>query len=378
LDVSPRDDIDYERLARYFSGECPAPEAAAIRAWIAADETRRHEIEQLRQAWEAAGGAELRGDLARGWEAISARMDDARAKPGSPPRSAPVLRLQPVQLQKASWFSASRTAAAIVIAVGIGAFAARHFGWGGRSAPPAPEMREVSTRRGQQANVYLSDGTRVVLGVESTLRFPMTFHTSRDVELDGEAYFEVAHDTSRSFAVHMQYGTARDLGTKFVVRAYRDNAKATVTVTEGAVVVTPAVPGQSRGDAGRPNDRTTPGATPAAPADSLVLGPLEAATVTADGDLSLVRGHRTDANVAWVSGRVVFDRMPVPEAIAQINRWYDADVRLGDPTLGRYTLSASLTTEPFPEAIRIIAAALDARVERRDSTFTLFRARPRN
>jgi transmembrane sensor len=107
---------------------------------------------------------------------------------------------------------------------------------------------------------------------------------------------------------------------------------------------------------------------------SLVLRAMDVASISADGQLSVTRGAKTGANLAWISGRVVFERMPVGEAVAQINRWYDADVRLGDSTLKRFELTATLTNEPFPRAIRIIAAALDARVERRDSTYTLFRA----
>jgi ferric-dicitrate binding protein FerR (iron transport regulator) len=238
-------------------------------------------------------------------------------------------------------------------------------------------MREVTTKRGQQANIYLSDGTRVVLGVASTLRFPTAFDTTRDVELDGEAYFEVAHDSARTFSVRMPYGTARDLGTKFAIRAYRDIARATVTVTEGSVLLTPNV---RRGNQpGAPDTRANGlGTVPSTAAvDSLVLSAMDIASVSADGQLSVRRGVLTDQNIAWVSGRLVFDQMPVREAVAQINRWYGADLRLGDSTLARFTLTAALTNEPFPQAMKVIAAALDARVELRDSTFTLYRTRAR-
>jgi ferric-dicitrate binding protein FerR (iron transport regulator) len=391
--MTPRvpDDLDYERLARYFAGECSAPEAAAIRAWIAADETRRRRVEQLHRGWEAAGETVLRGDLERGWAAIAAKLDDAADGPAPAPhtsrasRASHVFRLQPATAQSSPWLVGSRVAA-IVVAVALGAVTARQLGWRKPDASPAAQsavMREVTTRRGQQANVYLSDGTRVVLGVASTLRFPTAFVASRDVELDGEAYFEVAEDTTRSFAVHMRYGTARDLGTRFAVRAYGDVARATVTVTEGSVVLTPIARRENRlngAAASRIAERNADRANDIAAAanvDSLILRAMDVASVSADGQLSVTRGVKTDPNIAWVSGRVVFDQMPVPEAIAQINRWYDADVRLGDSTLARFTLTASLTNEPFPRAIEVIASALDARVVRRDSTFTLYRARAR-
>lgn len=370
--------MDYERLARYFAGECSPPEAAAIRAWIAADEPRQRRVEQLRRGWQAAGGIELRGDLERGWAAISAELNDVTDVPTPAPRASPVLRLQPAMPQRGSWFVGIRVAA-ILLAVALGAVAARELGWRKSTVHSPPLMREIATKRGQQANVYLSDGTRVVLGVASKLRFPTAFGSAREVELDGEAYFEIAPDATRSFLVHMPFGTARDLGTRFAVRAYRDIAAATVTVTEGSVVLTPGARRDSAPDsrgALRNSDRSTdlsnlPGV------DSLIIRAMDVGSVSADGRLSVMRGVATDANLAWMTGRLVFDQMPVNEAVDQINRWYDTDVRLGDSTLASFRLTATLTDEPLARAINIIAGALDARVERRDSTFTLFRARAR-
>ncbi|HTE44561.1 MAG TPA: FecR domain-containing protein, partial [Gemmatimonadaceae bacterium] len=294
--------------------------------------------------------------------AMSARMDE-RPHGQTTRRSSGdghMLRLRSATFAQRSRYFGSR-AAAIILAVALGAFAARQAGWRRSSAPRpvvhAAVMREVTTKRGQQANVYLSDGTLVVLGVGSTLRFPTAFDSSRDVELTGEAYFEVAHDTTRSFFVHTKYGTARDLGTKFGVRAYRDISAATVTVTEGSVLLMPNNLDDKR---------------------NLVLGARDVARVSADGRLSVLRNVRTDQNLAWVTGRLVFDRMPVGEAIAQINRWYDANVQLGDSTLAGFTLTASLSNEPFGRAIKIIAGALDARIERRHSTYTLFASRSRS
>ena len=359
--MTPRvpDEFDDEQLARFLAGECSPPEAAAIRAWIDADEDRRRRIALLRQGWTSAGGITPRGDVETAWAAMSAKMFDETAPIN---RQRPPLRLQVASPRRSAWRIATR-AAAIVAAIGLGAVTAREVGW--RKPAPIPaavsEMRVVSTKPGERANVYLSDGTQVVLGVASTLRFPTAFGSSRDVELDGEAYFEVAHDTSRVFAVHMRHGTARDLGTKFGVRAYRDIAAATVTVTEGAVSLTPAV------DTAR---RST--------ADSIVINAMDIGRVSVDGQLSVRRGVRTDGQLAWMSGQLGFDQMDVPEAIAQINRWYGVDVRLGDSTLSRFTLTAALTNEPFSRAIQIVASALDARIERRGATITLFSARKRS
>ncbi len=369
--MTPRvpDEFDDEQLARYLSGECTPPEEAAIRAWLDADVDRRRRIEVLRRGWTSVEGIQPRGDVDAGWAAMSAKMfDDVNVADRQVVR--PALRLQPIKARRAVAWRLTTRAAAILVAVGLGAFAARELGWRKPAATlpsaAAPEMRVVATKSGERANVYLSDGTQVTLGVGSTLRFPTAFTSSRDVELDGEAYFEVAHDTTRVFAVHMRHGTARDLGTKFGVRAYRDIAAATITVTEGAVMLTPAA-------SVRQSARVATADT-----DSVVLNARDIGRVSTDGRLSVLRNVRTDGQLAWMSGRLVFDQMPVAEAVAQINRWYDVDVTVGDASLAQFTLTASLTNEPFDRAIKIVAAALDARVERRGSRVTLFSTRDRS
>jgi ferric-dicitrate binding protein FerR (iron transport regulator) len=264
-----------------------------------------------------------------------------------------------------------RRAAAIVVAVGLGALAAREVGRGPSSdrlaAARDTVTRVVATRPGQQANVYLSDGTHVILGVASTLRFPTAFGRSRDVELDGEAFFEVAHEAARTFRVHTRYGLARDLGTKFDVRAYQNLPAATITVTEGSVVVTPnrrARHASARRGAGRLPAPLSP--------DSLIVVAAQVARASADGVLDVHADSAAGIRLAWMSGRLVFDQTPVGEAVDQLDRWYDADVELGDSTLAHLRLTASLGGEPFQRAIQVVARALDARVVRRDSTYILY------
>jgi ferric-dicitrate binding protein FerR (iron transport regulator) len=334
---------------------------------MAADPARERNVEQLRRVWEAADDVELRGDVDRGWAALSAGLDAIDVPRELRPRTAPVLRLHTPTFHRHRWSTATRIAAAVLVAVGLGAGVALELGRE-RAAVRAVAarnavMREVTTRRGQQANVYLSDGTHVVLGVASVLRFPTAFDVSREVELDGEAYFEVAHEDARPFLVHTTYGTARDIGTKFAVRAYDDLPGATVTVTEGSVLITASDSTARRGPAPR-----------TAPPGGLLIEASDVGTVSADGELSVARGAALEAHLAWMSGRLVFDQMPVAEAIDQINRWYDSDVRIGDPELATLRLTASLGDEPVDRAIAMVATALDARVAHSGSTFTLYRA----
>ncbi len=369
--MTPRksDYTEYERLARYFAGECSAAELTAIRAWIASDPSREQRVEQLRRVWEVAGYVELRGDVESGWAKLSAGLDALDAPRELRPRTPPPLRLHSSAFNGRRWSAMTKVAAAMLVMVGLGAGIALEQGRE-RAAERAiaaknAVVREVRTKRGQQANLYLSDGTHVVLGVASVLRFPTAFESSREVDLEGEAFFEVAHEESRPFLVRTAYGTARDIGTKFAVRAYDGLPGATVAVTEGSVYLAASDSIARRGPTTR-----------AMMTDGLLIEATDVGTVSARGELSVVRGAASEEHLAWMAGRLTFDQMPVAEAIAQINRWYDSDVRIGDPELAKLRLTASLGDAPVDRAIAMVARALDARVAHRGSTFTLYRANP--
>src|SRR5690606_34175743 len=90
--------------------------------------------------------------------------------------------------------------------------------------------------RGGKFQVVLPDGSKVWLNAASSLRFPAAFDGSmRQVELRGEAYFEVAPDKSRIFQVVTRDQTVQVLGTHFNINAYADEPSVNTTLLEGSV-----------------------------------------------------------------------------------------------------------------------------------------------
>jgi transmembrane sensor len=113
-------------------------------------------------------------------------------------------------------------------------------------------------------------------------------------------------------------------------------------------------------------------ATALASPDSLVLTRAELGRLTPDGALTVTRRLDVDGYLAWMRGRLEFAGTPLSDAIPQLSRWYDVDVRLGDPSLAGARLTASLEVESLPEALELLSAALDARVERQGRTVVLY------
>ena len=214
-------------------------------------------------------------------------------------------------------------------------------------------MRVISTAIGQRADIRLSDGSRVSLGVASRLRLAPDFgERSRDVYLDGTAYFEVVHDTTRPFRVHTSTAVTQDVGTRFVVTANPGSESTRVVVAEGAVSL--RAPGDSA-------------------AHAVQLGAGNLARIARDGTPVLVRSVDPAQYLAWMDGRLVFHDTPLSDVVAELHRWYHEDVRLGDSTLARLPFSASFDVESFDQSVQVITMVLPLRAVTRDGVVTLYR-----
>ena len=330
--------MDWELLDRYLARECTAEERVRVERWMAKTPSNRRRVELLTDATLMAS-ATPRTEV---WELIERQLDA--------PRKSFSLGLQPGR-------SSLTKVAVVLMVLGGGALAGRAM----LSPEPeatiaAPAMRVVTTPAGQRASFRLPDGTSVMLGVASTLRHPVGFGAGRrrEVELEGEAYFDVVHDENRPFAVWAADVVAEDLGTQFVVRAYRDDRHAWVVVREGKVALRAA----------------------GAQADSaprVLLSPGQLGRLESNGT-PVAERVATSAYFAWTEGRLVLDDIALRDALPQLSRWYDLEFRLADSSLGRVPLTATFRNQPTEEVLNLLAASLGMRQVRSGRTVTFHSA----
>ncbi len=108
-----------------------------------------------------------------------------------------------------------------------------------RQANDSPFLyRELKTMAGERKTITLADGTRIWLNNASVLRYPARFNSqTREVNLEGEAFFEVMHDRKKPFLIHTAQLKVQVLGTSFNVRSYTGDKEAAVHVATGKVAV---------------------------------------------------------------------------------------------------------------------------------------------
>jgi len=167
----------------------------------------------------------------------------------------------------------------------------------------------LSTDRGKQFQVTLSDGTRIWLNSVSSLRYPTTFTgKERRIEVTGEAYFEVAHKSAMPFLVKKSNGdvTIHVLGTHFNIKAYDDEADMKTTLLEGRVKIT-------YGN------------------NSNVLKPGQQAILNnVIGQVQVIENADIDEAVAWKNGLFQFNNANIETVMKQVERWYDVEVIYAD------------------------------------------------
>jgi transmembrane sensor len=155
----------------------------------------------------------------------------------------------------------------------------------------------ITTDRGRQWQLTLSDGTKVWLNAASSIHYPLVFTGSeRVVEITGEAYLEVAHNPQKPFRVKVGDQVIEDVGTAFNVNAYGDEPVITTTLVEGAVRF-----------------------------GGVKLKPGQQAAIA--NDRIKVAEANIDQVLAWKNGLFSFEKADIYTVMRQLSRWYDVEVK---------------------------------------------------
>lgn len=181
------------------------------------------------------------------------------------------------------------------------------------------ESKMIETQRTKESWVQLDDGTMVHLGNNSRIIYPERFpkaslfgaSSPREVIVEGEAYFMVAHDASRQFIVHTRQGDIIDYGTEFYVSTKSNSTR--VALVSGKIGVKSATT-QER-----------------------ILQPGQEASIAAGGSLSVAHTD-IDRYVAWNTGKYVFHEATVRKLISIVSMWYGREVQY-DESLAERTVS---------------------------------------
>lgn len=305
------DDTITDAAAQWFmrlqDEDCTDTDRSAFSQWLAADPRHAREYEAVCKTWQACEG-------------LPSAFGTAQTTTTPPARAARRYKRT---------FSFAAAVAALTLALAIG----WNQGW-------VPTEYRTYAAENATRLVTLPDGSRIELNISTHISYAL-YKDRRIVSFDkGEAFFEVAHDALKPFVVKAGKGSIQATGTRFNVWMYQDQVN--VILVEGSVLVL--------GDRAQPGRsvRLTPGmqarylSNDAQPVTSLTLA--------------------GDASLAWRYGKLVFNDLPLRQALPLINRYLQTPIMLADSATGDLRLGLSYNIREMSRLVTSLPQVLPVRV----------------
>ncbi len=314
--------ITTEQIAKYLAGQCTTEEVALVEDWKSENEAS---FLQFKTIWEDTGSLkgelkDLQFDTTSAWNKVKKKIKK---------KNTPSITLWPYL----------RIAAVLVVGVGLGLWAGGSFKQQSGSASFA-----VSEKVGM---VQLPDGSSITLNTNSTLTQSKDFSlTNRQVELRGEAFFEIEADPENPFTISVSAATIQVLGTSFNVKV-TENSSVQVEVTSGVVQM--------------------------AIADQMIE--LQASEFglfdIQSGNLSKGIASTTGLTTFWKDRKLSFDGESLPEIISTLELAYGTTIKLEGDQLNQCQLHVTFDHSTVEEVMEIIALTLELQVAKKEDHYLI-------
>lgn len=339
--------LDPELLRRYWVGDASPEDMSQVETWLAEAPGRRAWYDQLKRGLSAHAVADLSDEEIH--RRTSAVLETVQAQAALTPLcvlkghikttrgTRPYTRSSPRRTFQSWLWPIGITALMLVVTVAAWNAGARYL-----SQREAASTLTYTTGNGQRATITLPDGSIVTLNVASRLDVPADYAAGhRTVTLTGEGLFTVTRHQEAPFTVVTKATTARVLGTTFLVRDYVTDTAATVAVRDGKVAV-----------------------------HSVVLTANQQLQSNQHGLIQL--GQVDPSTFTFASGVLSFDGVPLRDAIVMLDRWYDTDIRLGDPSLNSRQVAGGFTAGSLSNLTESLELMFNVRVVRDGRVLTLY------
>ncbi|CAM1374173.1 FecR family protein [Tenacibaculum xiamenense] len=193
-------------------------------------------------------------------------------------------------------------------------------------------INKIATNRGDQYSLLLPDGTTVILNSDSKITYPKQFSgATREVTLQGEAYFDVMHNPEKPFIVKTSDLDIRVLGTTFNIKSYSEDKTIQATLVSGKVEVFKKES-----------------------SSKLVLKPSQRATLNKKQNKITLDKVVTQDIISWKSGRLVFKEASLEDVLKDIERKYNVSFEVKSDKLLRYKYTGSFDDLKVEEIMEIL------------------------
>ncbi len=192
----------------------------------------------------------------------------------------------------------------------------------------------LTTQKGEQTSVILPDGSKVWLNVDTKLSYPIDYGVnSRNLELEGEAYFEVEKNEKLPFEVGSGNIVTKALGTRFIISAYPESFEVKSSLVKGSVEV----------KYGK---------------NVKILKPGQQLVYNKNRSSAGVKSFNENYELAWKNNQLMFQLVPFEDVIAELEKWFDINIEYNPSEFQSETLTVRFEEyETLETILKVIAKA---------------------
>ncbi|MDR3695921.1 FecR family protein [Mucilaginibacter sp.] len=271
-------------------------------------------------------------------------------------------------------------AAALLAGVCFGAYFYSNYYQFATQPGPVAKLEVAKTSSRVKSKITLSDGTVITLNSETTLRYPPVFNgQTREVYLNGEAFFDVFKDHKHPFIVHAGKMNVKVLGTAFNIKSYANDTRTETTLIRGAIEVTMA---------DRPSDRII-----LKPNEKLILNKTKNTVIAKRGpDNNLITKHTdtvytnyaltnlthlksndtTVVETSWVNNKLIFKDQAFNEIANQMERWYGVKIKFRNESVKDYRFTGVFENENVLQALDALKLIESFNYKYKDETVYIY------
>lgn len=256
---------------------------------------------------------------------------------------------------KISWL---RVAAVIIVLLGASALLKNLLIKSGETVPN-PDYVVAYAPPSQKSQIILSDGTVVWLNSGTRIKYSTNYgQKTRDIYLEGEAFFKVARNPEKPFLVHASSVVVKALGTSFNVKCYANDKTIETTLIEGKVQVNKVLEGSDANKSVRlePNEKAVYNKEDKAIKITLFGKPERVLKNRDRKNVDVVYEQKTvQSEISWKEQRLIFENETFEDLAKRLERWYNVNIRINDSKLlkNRYT-GKFVNDEPLEQVLRVI------------------------
>lgn len=318
-------------VSRKLSGELSPVEELQFREALSQDPDLEIQLTEFRKVWDSMDGiaGDQTYDMDGEWNLMRERI------PGFQEHSSPLGKAR--SLLYYSYRIAAVLVAGLVIA----------FAWVYATQLAGTELVMAGN---DAVELRLEDGTLVMLNRESKIRYKKHLTgESREIRLTGEAWFDVARDTTRPFIIDAGTAMVEVLGTSFNVNAYKENPIVEITVESGVVAVTAK------------EDR----------AEQIVLKAGNSGSYNSNSRELLLQSYYNPNKLSWHTKDLFFEGTPLREAADLLEKVYNVRLVISNPEIASCPITVSFSDQSLEAVLNVLEVTLDLDISRQGETYTL-------